>query len=349
MEKRFLTGALVVCLALLLLAGTAPAQNQRTGTSAAPELLIPVGARDMAMAGSSIATVEGVEGLYWNPAGVGRMHRAAEGMFSTMSYIADIQVSYGAVAAKFGDFGTVGLSFKSLDFGDIPLTTVADPTGLSGAVFSPNYITLGLTYSRELTDAIAAGITVKLVSERIDRVSSSGTAFDFGLQYNGLVGARGLALGVAVKNIGGEMKFDGPGLLRTATSSEGDRPEQRYTLAAGSFELPATIEIGLSYTGNVGDNMQYGLNGVYASNNLYLDQYKLGGEYGFLYDKVKIFARGGYELVPQIENKEANIWGPALGFGLVYDAGGVELTVDFAYRAAKYFDGNNTLSLKVGF
>jgi len=35
---------------------------------------------------------------------------------------------------------------------------------------------------------------VKLISEQIARVSSSGFAFDFGVQYDGVVGVKGLNL-----------------------------------------------------------------------------------------------------------------------------------------------------------
>jgi len=228
MKSRLLIGAVLLCVSLVVAFGTSFAQNQRTGTAAATELLIPVGARDLALGGANIANSVGVEAIHWNPAGLGRLNHSAEAMFSTMTYMADSNVSYGAVAAKFGEFGIMGLSIKSLDFGEIPLTTVDDPEGAGGKMYSPTYVTLGLTYGRALTDAISAGFTAKLVSESIDRVSSSGFAFDVGLQYDGLVGVSGLQMGIAVKNIGPQMKFDGGGLYRSAVSTDGDRAEQRY-------------------------------------------------------------------------------------------------------------------------
>lgn len=350
MTRRFLSSALVLVIALLMAAGVATAQNQRTGTAAATELLIPVGARSLAMGGAGMSNAVGVEAIYWNPAGLGRLTHAAEGMFSNMQYIADININYGAAAAKFGEFGVVGISIKSIDFGKIPLTTVSDPENLSGGTFSPTYMTLGLTYSRELTDAVSAGITAKVVSESIDRVSASALAFDFGLQYYGLVGVQGLHLGVAVKNIGPQMKFDGPGLYRSATSSEGLRPEQKYKVDGGSFELPSSVEIAVGYSGKVGDNMNYTVSGLFANNNLYLDEYKLGGEYGVTLNPVKLFARAGYSFVPQIQNKSDNIFGATLGFGLSFDAGGgAELALDYAYRQVDLFSANNVFALRVGF
>jgi hypothetical protein len=349
MKIRFLTAALLLCVSLLMVFGNASAQNQRIGSAAASELLIPVGARDIAMGGSTIATSEGLEAIYWNPAGLGRMRHSAEGMFSWMQYIADIKVNYGAVASKFGDFGTLGLSLKALDFGDIPLTTVDDPEGLGGKTYSPTYVTIGLTYGRALTDAIAFGLTGKLFTETIGRVSASGFALDFGVQYNGLVGISGLQVGVAVKNIGPQLKYGGTGLYRSAIATDGNRPQQKYAIESAGFELPSLVEIGISYAGTVRDNMMYQLNSSFSNNNLYLDEYRVGGEYGIKVQDVSVFARAGYAFVPQIADKKDDIFGVDLGFGISYLSGGVDLSLDYAYRKVDLFTSNNIICFRVGF
>jgi hypothetical protein len=350
MKERFVIYAVLLCMLLPALGGTAVAQNPRTGTSAAPELLIPVGGRDLAMSGSSLAISQGVEAIYWNPAGLGRMTHATEGMFSSMKYLGDINVNYGAVGTKFGEFGVLGLTIKALDFGDIPLTTVDDPENRSGATFSPTFVTLGLTYSREVTDAASVGISAKLVSETISRVSASTIAFDFGLQYSGLLGLHGFELGVTVKNIGPEMKFDGTGLLRSAIATDGNRPVQQYKSEAAGFELPSMIEIGASYRGKFDDErMQYNVSGSYTNNNLYLDEYRLGGEYGISLEPLKLYARAGYNFVPQVQSKSDNIFGVTLGFGVDYQAGSLDIMLDYAYRQVEYFDNNNVISVRLGF
>ncbi len=349
MNKRFTLGAFLLCLLMVLLVGTTVAQNQRTGTSAASELLIPVGGRDFAMGGSSLASASGVEAIHWNPAGLARISGSAEGMFSTMTYLADIKVNYGAAGANFGGFGSIALSVKSLDFGDIPLTTVEDPEGRSGATFSPTYVTVGLTYARQITDAASVGVTAKLVSETIARVSQSGVAFDIGLQYHGLLDLPGLGLGISVKNIGPQLQFSGSGLLRNAVASDGNRPVQKYASVAAGFELPSLIDIGLTYSGKVEDNMSYAVSGSYTNNNLYVDEYRLGAEYGISFDAVSLFARGGYAFVPQITESSDRIFGPTAGVGLNYKSGGTDITVDFGYRKVDLFDGNTVLSIKLGF
>ena len=323
-------------------------KNKRIGTAAATELLIPVGARDLAMGGASIATTLGADAIFWNPAGLGRSEAGAEGLFSSMSYIGDIQVNYGAIAIDFGGFGAIGVSLKSLDFGNIPLTTVDDPEARFGRTFSPAFITFGLSYARAFTDAITAGGTIKIVSEGIERVSGSAVAFDLGVQYHNVAGFKGLHLGVALKNIGPQVSFDGTGLLRRASSSDGRRPEQFYKSVAASFELPSSVEIGLAWTRNINEDLDYTISGAFANNNLALDAYRFGGEVGYSLGKAKIFGRGGAELSPTGADDE-QIFGPAFGFGLFYSTVGVDITIDYAYRTVNFFDANSMFTLKLGF
>ena len=201
MNKLFSKGV-VLCLTLLFMVSVnGTAQEQRTGTNAASELLIPVGARAIAMGGGSVATAEGVEAIYWNPAGVARSNYTANAVFSHMTYLADININYVAVAFNFGGLGTLAFSMKALDIGDIPITTEVAPDG-TGGLLSPQFITAGLTYSRALTDRISVGGTINLISETLDRVSASGVAVDIGVQYRDLANVTGLSLGVAVKNLG---------------------------------------------------------------------------------------------------------------------------------------------------
>ncbi|HQG46745.1 MAG TPA: hypothetical protein PLG50_13885, partial [bacterium] len=137
------TLAILVVLAAQAFAGA----SNRAGTNAASELLIPVGARYIGMGGATAASVQGIDAIYWNPAGLDRASYRATAQFSQMSYLAGIDVTYAAVAAKFGGLGSIGLSFKTLAMGDIAITTEDAPDG-TGALFSPQFLNLGLTYSR---------------------------------------------------------------------------------------------------------------------------------------------------------------------------------------------------------
>jgi hypothetical protein len=346
MKSHILRMATLIFCVVLLGVSVVTAQNPRVGGVAAPELLIPVGARDMALGGSSIAVSKGVEAMFWNPAGLIHMDGSAQAMMSSMNYIADINVTYGAVAGKFGSFGDIGISLKSLNFGDIPLTSDSDPEGLSGRFFSPTYITMGLSYARDLTTSVSVGFSAKLVSEQIDRVSSSGFAFDFGIQYKGLIQIDGLSVGLAIKNIGPGMKFDGPALYRSAVITDGSRPQQKYKVEAATFELPATVDIGLTYERSLGSNFVAGISGSFVNNNLYYDEYRGGLELGYNMEGLQVLGRAGYLNQP---NASENLFGATFGFGIAYKTGNTGVTLDFAYRQVQYFKENNVFSVKVDF
>jgi hypothetical protein len=339
---------LILLLCVVIVSGVS-AQNRRMGNAGATELLVPVGARDFAMGGAAIASAEGVEAMYWNPAGLGRIRYGAEAMFSSMAYIADVGVTYGAIAASFGTFGVLGFSVKALEFGDIPLTTNDDPDGRAGRLFSPTYVTVGVTYARGLTEAISAGASFKVVAEQIDRVSASGIAVDVGVLYRNLGGIPGFHLGVAVKNIGPQMGYEGPGLLGPATRADGRRPEQSYVSPSASFELPSSFDIGLTYQSRVTDNLLGTVSGSYTNKNLGLDEFRVGGELAYTMESVRLYGRLGSGFIPQADIDEQKIFGSSIGAGVAYNAGGIDIILDYAYRSAQFFDANSVISVKLGF
>jgi len=203
----------------------------RKGTNGAEQLLVPVGARSIATGGAFVSDVKGVEAIYYNPAGLDLAGRS-EAMFSYMDYLADIKVSYFALSANLGDLGTFGLSFKTFNIGDIPVTTFEHPDG-TGATYSPSLMTAGLTYSKQITDRVSAGATVKVIYEAITNVSATGAALDFGVQYKF---PNNMRLGVAVTNSGGNMRYRGPEL-----QVKQDIPGKPPGAGCGGYE-PATEE-----------------------------------------------------------------------------------------------------------
>lgn len=321
--------------------------GKRNGTAGAQELLIPVGARGIALNGAYQAGLEGIEAIYYNPAGLGYTNNSAEAMFSQMNYIADIGISFAAVSAVFEGFGALAFSVKSINFGDIPVTTVENPQG-TGVNFSPTFVTFGVTYSNALTDRIRVGVNVNVISEKIMASSASGVAFDAGVQYSGLAGIDGLKLGVVLKNFGPQMKYDGPDLLRTAVDETGLRGSQLYKIDGASFELPSQLILGVAYEKRFSDSYKTLLISSFTNNNFANDEYKLSAEFNF---KNMIFLRGGYAFFAKNENvtfEDQNIFGPTFGFGINLNAG-INITFDYAYRSLQYFDSNHVFTLKLGF
>ncbi len=344
---------LLVVFGLLVMAATADAGNpKRRGTAGAQELLIPTGSVGTALGGAVTSSITGVEAIYWNPAGVAGSSQGAEVLVSHMEYIAGINVDYAAVAAQFGGVGWIGFSLKTLDFGEIPVTTEIAPDG-TGDTFAPTFLTLGLTYSKAMTDRILFGTTAKLISEQITRETAVGVAFDFGLQYS--TGIGGLKLGVALKNFGPNMKFSGSDLeVRTRIPEQrGDSRVRPLEIPVSPFEMPTTLELGISYDWSVSESNSLSFHGNFLNDNFGLDRYTAGLEYSL---NNIIFLRGAYTVGFDSENNsfessnQTYLFGPSFGAGFKYNlSGNVNLMVDYAYRTTEFFDNNQWISLKVGF
>jgi len=318
----------------------------RIGTTAGVQVLIPVGGRNLAMAGADVVNTSSLDAIFWNPAGLANMSSKAAGLFSTMNILADINVSYFAVGMKAGGFGDIAVSVKSFGFGDIPLTTVYDPDGQAGKMFSPTFSTIGLTYSRVLTDRINVGITGKMIYESIPRASASAFAFDLGIQYKDLMRISGLGLGLVIKNIGTNMEYGGAAFL-TESRDVGGAYDNFREIPTTSDQLPASVEIGLSYLLSVGDN-QVMLSSTFLHNNFEHDNLKIGAELK-LFNMV--FVRGGFTtLIKDPDNPDYGevVYGLTLGSGCTYKLMGTDVFFDYAYRPSKYFSGNASI-ISMGF
>ncbi len=340
----------LLCVVSLLGSASVYAGNQsKTGTAGAYELLIPVGARGTALGGTAVASMTGIEAIHWNPAGLAREwgESSVEAMFSHMNYFAETSMDYAAVGWNAEGFGTIGIFVRSFGFGDIQETTEQDPEG-TGRVFSPSFLTFGLSYSKMLTDRISVGFTGKFVNEQILRTSASGFALDAGVVYyvGGSGALSGLHFGVALKNIGPNMTYTGEDLERqtTAPGSPTNAQPQAFSIPAQSFELPASFELAVGYDANFASNNRLTLMAQFQNMNFGNDHMRLGAEYAF---SEMVFLRGGYQFIDG--SSDRYVFGGTLGAGFAYTVGTFRFVVDYAYQATDVFQGTNTFALRLAF
>lgn len=330
-------------LMLIFVSSAICGPKDRFGTGAADELLIPVGSIGTSLGGSNIASITGIEAMYWNPAGLSKLDsKTGEAIFSYMNYIADINVQYFGGIVKVGSLGNLGLSIKTMDFGEAELvTTAANPEG-TGETFTPTYIIANLSFARAMTDKIYFGTNVKFINEKIADVTASGFAFDFGLQY---VTRSGLNFGIALKNLGPAMQFNGPGLDRQYIEN-GTTVFRRVNLQ--SFELPTNLELGISYKATFSKVNSLNTSVAFMSSTYSSDEYKLGLEYNY---NNNFFIRAATNVYADQEYSD-NLFGPSLGAGIKYPVGGLKLGFDYAYRflnTGQFNSTNQFFTLNVGF
>lgn len=333
----------IILLMILIATSVYAGDVARKGTTGAEQLLIPVGARGIATGGAFLANITGLESIYYNPAGLD-IYPQTEAMFSYVSYLADINISYFAISTSLGDVGSIGFDLKTFDFGDIPVTNESFPDG-TGETYSPSFLTLGFTYSKILTDRISIGTNLKLITENIQNTNATGFALDAGVQYRF---SEALMIGAAVKNIGSDMSYSGqdlssrtviPGTIPGASSGS-------YEIITESFQIPSFFQLSLTYAFQFNEQNNLLIGGAYTANNSFEDIGNFGLEYGFMNN---FFLRGGYNFL--FENTSEYIYGLTFGAGLDYKIGGeVGFVFDYAFRDVKDFpSANHVFTIKLNF
>jgi hypothetical protein len=336
------TLAKILAVGLVLLwAPVLHAENDNQfGTSGAHELRIPMGTRNIAIAGSGIADVKGVESIFWNPAGLSRL-QGTQVAVTHLNYLLDVTVNHAGIATKLGDMGSLAFSIKALTMGDIDVTTEQNPEG-TGELFAPAMTVIGITFARQLTDRVSFGATGMYINENIHLVRASGVAFDFGFIYDPQW--QGLRFGATMKNYGPDMRYDGSGFDKDVPLPGIDPgiPDKTVRTRSAAFELPSYVQFGGAYDVVNQNRNQATLFSSFQSNNYSNDEYRFGAEYG--YDET-LFLRAGY-----VEsNLDEYINDFTLGGGLRVAWGEAHLTLDYAWTNAEYFDANQWFTVSLEF
>jgi hypothetical protein len=321
---------------------------ERLGTAGAQELRVPVGAASVALGGSTVAMGGGLSNVFYNPASIASTDES-EAMASWSSYLADADVNYVAISSKLGNQGNLGLSVKVLNIGDITVTTEEAPQG-TGEILTPNFAVIGLTYGRRMTDRVLIGATGTFINEKVADATARGFAVDLGVQYD--TGWRGLRFGFAMKNVGPDMRFDGPD-FEERIQVPGDDPSAQphvVRLRTAAFELPSYLQIGAIYDVRFAENRTLSVLGAFQGNNFNTDEYRVGAE--FLLGEW-LALRGGFTgqlAFDEADRQDDYLYNLSYGAGLKFKLGATPFHFDWAGTAVgEFFDDNQQVSLRVAF
>jgi hypothetical protein len=286
------------------------------------------------LGGAVVSNAYGVEAIYWNPAGLAWLE-GTEAMFTHQPYLADIDVNYFGVATNIEGFGALGVSAKVVSIGEMEETTQEQPDG-TGRIFSPTLSVLGVSYARILTGNVAFGANAMFIHEDIFEATATGMAVDVGFMYDPRW--HGVKLGIAIKNYGPTMAFDGRGFNVSL--------QQRQVSAEGKpFELPSHFNLGVSY-----DFLDQGphlatLNGNFRSNNFSEDFFQGGAEYVYNSEYGKYALRAGYTG----SKDDEFLYGASLGAGVTFDLESMMLSFEYSWTETDVFDDNQFFTVKATF
>jgi hypothetical protein len=305
-----------ILLAIGLTDPTHAALNH-VGTSVANFLKIGVGGKAVAMGDAFTAIADDPSALYWNPGGLGFQKNIAV-HFTYTDWILDTKHNFLGVVLPMQGVGTIGLSIISFTSGDIEETTIYKPHG-TGRVFNASDLSLGLSFSRRLTDRYSIGVTAKYLSEKLALESASSVALDIGsvfilsYKYN-------VRMGIVLSNFGSNMRLDGLDLETNVSTDNNKQVEAR--LKTYSWPLPLIFRVGLA-----ADVISTKFHRLTLSADVYDPRdFKARENLGFEYAiRSMFFIRGGYKLGYDEDSFSA-------GVGFNYRVKGVgKLLFDYSY------------------
>ncbi|MGB6032858.1 MAG: PorV/PorQ family protein [Bacteroidota bacterium] len=320
----------------------------KIGTTAAQFLKIGVGPRAIAMGGAYVASNRDVTSLYWN---VGAFQQAekSELLFSHTDWLVDTKFQWVGFMLHLGDENAIGVSLTQLDYGEEQVTTVELPEGTSER-WAAKDLSLGISYSRRLTDRFSMGATVKYIEQRIWNESATTFAFDLGLLF--VTGFNDMRLGVSMTNFGGDLRMDGSDLTKRVDvdpQNAGSNKALVANMKTDPWALPLAFRVGLAMDVVKTESLLLTLAADAIRPNDNDSFVNLGGEVGWRSSArthyYGLFLRGGYKSVVGIDTEE----GLSFGGGLTYTAGGIgSIQVDYAYTQFGLFGNLNTIAVSIG-
>jgi len=302
MHKKTLTRILFGWLFLIILVallGDVSVAAPDGGRTAADFLNIGIGARAAGMGGAYTAVAEGAGAAYWNPAGL-RTVANGEVILGHFAWYQDITLEHGVLAYTPNERTSVAASISYLNYGTID---GRDAGGLSTGDISAYDWCGALSVGYQATADLSLGFSGKFINQKLDDLSASSFAADFGAKYD----FERVSVAVMAANVGPDMDFDGvkenlPSLARAG-------------VAARFFnnQLLTSLDVETKFYGStvIRNGFEFG----------YEDQY---------------FIRTGYNYYPSAEDRSFGT-GLCFGAGVQYE----QFTFDYAFTAGEHYSSED--------
>ncbi len=309
-----------------------------SGSVAAPFLMISLDPRGMALGSAATAASEGIASTIWNPAAV-RLE-SHQFFIAHAQWLADIQIDQAGISFYLKNLGSIGVYLTSVNYGEMDVNTVIRPQG-TGERFSASDFSLGLVFSRAITDRLTLGSTVKYVQQTIWHSTARTIAFDVGTLFHSPIW--GLDFGVSISNVGGDLRMQGRDtrvfydIDPEMTGNDGRVPAR---LETESWPLPLLMRAGIQRQFVLGSmhHVTAAADVFYPSDNF--ESLNMGIEYAI---KKMIYLRAGYRGLFLPENQG----GLSAGFGIRYRSGRSLWSVQYAFSDFGLLHSINIFSLSV--
>jgi hypothetical protein len=170
-------------------------RDPNVGTAGFDLLNMTLPAREAAMGNTGIGLADDAFGFLFNPAGLVDIQESRFGV-SYINYLAGIQLGALSYSRPWDDRG-LGIGITYLNSGSMKKT---DISGNEDGTFSVSYANFDVAFGLLITEPIGIGLGVKGLYGKIDTFATVGAGVNLGGSF--VLPVTGLALGVAVRNIG---------------------------------------------------------------------------------------------------------------------------------------------------
>lgn len=278
------------------------------------------------------AVGKGADAIFYNPAAMAEMNSTFNVSLDYTQWIADINYYTGAIAWNLKNYGAVGLSFMSVDYGTIYGTSINPLGGYidNGPVSNVGAYSVGLTYAKYINTQFLFGGSIRFVGQNLGentfyngqsmKNDATKLAFDLGVKYYTLW--NDFRFGMSFRNFSSDL-------------TRNVYPEQLPV----SFTMGAAIDL-LGFVEKDHDKstaLTFAADFLHTEN--YSERFNLGLEYKFL---GMIAIRGGYQT-----NRDLQSWSAGLGVNTTLS--GNEIQINYSYSKMQIFNGVNRLSLVMSF
>lgn len=299
--------------------------------------------RAAAMGNSATTFQMGASSMFYNPAGMAYMEHYGHFAAATMQWIAGINYTQGALALRPADgkYGVFGLTFMTVDYGDLEGAIRADNQQgyVETGAFSPSALAVGVGYALALTDRVSIGGNVRYavqdLGSSVMAVTDNGgyltqsnqestPVFDFGILYD--TGFKGVMFGMSVRNFAPAVRY------------EEETFETPFALSVG---LSANVLNFLDLSSALAQRHQLLLSVDAMTPRDFSEHFRIGGEYTFMNT---ISLRAGYAYPTPSDAS-----GLSLGGGIQVGIGSLALGADYAYTRFGVFGAVHRVGIDVAF
>lgn len=326
----------IMTVIFLLVIFILPLFAQRSGKLAQVGMAfldIPVGSRAAGLGEAYVSVGDDPNAIFWNPAGIALV-KSNSLMFNYNAWIADITHISGAFCYKIKNLGVFGVSFISMDYGNITGTRIADNEEgyIVTGNLTPSEYALGIAFAQRVSSKFSYGIHIKYVHQDLGTSLSGSTeetlhevqntlgevAFDFGTFF--YTGFKDLRVAMSVRNFSREIAY---------------REE--------SFAMPLTFSFGMSmnilslFDIDEKHSLTLAVDALHPRD--YPERINFGCEYSL---SKMIFIRGGYKFVTDEEGLTA-------GIGLEKKIGPTNIRINYSYSHFGLFNQVHRTSMGFAF